>query len=236
MIRAILTLRRRRVIVDIDSQREFFLAEGSHCVRNHRRVLANMRRIMAWARLSNVRVISTVRDFMGSDDHMGDGQGDLNGYEKISYTMRNKYISFSANGCTDLPRDIFRNYEQVILHKRCIDPFAEPRADRMLSEIRVDEFLIIGALTEASVKSTVLGLLARRKRVTILTDAIGGRDRGAAEIALRQMQAKGAKLMEVKSLVGTSSLRLVGVCGCDRCRGKMQKTCTEPEQRPAVEG
>ena len=233
MIRAILTLRRRRVLVDVDSQRDFFLADGAQCVRNHRRVLANMRRIMAWARLSNVRIISTVRDFAGSGSHESGGQG---GHEKIRYTMRNKNISFSANGCTDLPRDIFKEYEQVILHKRCIDPFVEPRADRMLSEIRVDEFLIIGAFTEGAVKSTVLGLLARRKRVTILTDAIGGRDRGASEVALRQMQAKGAKLIEVKNLVGVSGLRQVGVCGCDRCRGKMHKTYPESEQRRAAEG
>lgn len=235
MIRPILTLRRRRVVVDVDSQCDFFLAEGSQCVRNHRRVLANMRRIMAWARLSNVRVISTVRDFIGSDGHEGGSNG-FKGQDKIHYTMRNKSISFSANGCTDLPRDIFRDYEQVILHKRCVDPFVEPRADRMLSEIRVDEFLVIGALTEGAVKSTVLGLLARRKRVTILTDAIGGRDRGAAEVALRQMQAKGARLAEVKSFVGISGLRLVGACGCDRCCGKMNKTYADPDQRAAAEG
>lgn len=236
MIRPILTLRRKRVLVDIDTQRDFFFAEGSACVRNHRRVLANIRRLMAWARLSNIRVISTVRDFIDSDDSTLNGRCDLSGQQKLRYTLRNKHIPFNADGCTDLPRDIFKRYEQVILHKRLVDPFAEPRADRMLSELRVDEFLIIGALTEDAVKATVLGLLARRKRVTVLTDAIGGRDRSAAEIALRQMQAKGAKLMEVKNLIGTTSLRQVGACGCDRCLGKLQKVRTDTPDRTAAEG
>ena len=235
MIRPILTLRRKRVLVDIDTQRDFFLADGSNCVRNHRRVLANIRRIMAWARLSNIRVISTARDFVGNDSAVHP-RHDLANLKKLHYTVRNKSVSFNADGCTDLPRDIFKRYEQVILHKRRVDPFAEPRADRMLSELRVDEFLIIGALTEDAVKATVLGLLARRKRVTVLTDAIGGRDRNAAEVALRQMQAKGAKLIEVKNLIGTSSLRQVGACGCDRCLGKLQKTPTNTPHKTAAEG
>ncbi len=236
MIRPILTLRRKRVLVDVDTQRDFFLAEGSNCVRNHRRVLANIRRIMAWARLSNIRVISTARDFTGSDNNSIHDRHDLAAQQKLHYTIRNKNISFEADGCTDLPREIFKQYEQVILHKRRIDPFMEPRADRMLSELKVDEFLIIGALTEDAVKATVLGLLARKKRVTVLTDAIGARDRNAAEIAQRQMQAKGAKLIEVKNLIGTSSLRQVGACGCDRCTGKLHKISTEPTHRTVAEG
>jgi len=236
MIRPILTLRRKRVLVDVDTQRDFFLAEGSNCVRNHRRVLANIRRIMAWARLSNIRVISTIRDFIGSNESDMHTRHDPAGLQKLHYTVRNKNVFFNADGCTDLPRDIFKQYEQVILHKRRVDPFTEPRADRMLSELRVDEFLIIGALTEDAVKATVLGLLARRKRVTVLTDAIGGRDRSAAEIALRQMQAKGAKLIEVKNLIGTTSLRQVGACGCDRCLGKLQKTPGHQPRRTAAEG
>ena len=64
----------------------------------------------------------------------------------------------------------------------------------------------------------------RRKKVIILTDAVGTHNRGAAEVALRQAEAKGAKLMDSKNLFGPSRLRLVGTCGCDRCQGKMHKT------------
>ena len=223
MIRPVITLRRKRVLVDIDTQRDCFIAGTADCIKNHRRVLANIRRIMAWARLKNIRQISTARDF--HFEHSGAQQQTNNAdLGKISYTIRAERKIYSADGSTDLARDILRDYDQVILHKRCDNPFKEPRADRMLSELRADEFLIVGGLTETSVKATVLGLLARKKYVTVLTDAIGCRDRQAAEVALRQMQAKGAKLVEVKSLLGTSCLRKIGVCGCDRCLGKFQKS------------
>jgi len=178
---------------------------------------------MAWARLKNIRMISTARVY---DNGTKDRTGCLDtpdGARKISYTVRGRRIIFAADGCTDLPRDIFRQYDQVVLEKRSIDPFEEPRADRMLSELRASEFILIGATAEGAIKATALGLLARRKNVTILTDAIGSRDKAAAEIALRQVEAKGAKLAETKTLLGSSHLRLVGVCDCDRCRGRMQK-------------
>ncbi|MCK5174881.1 MAG: hypothetical protein KAR47_15915, partial [Planctomycetes bacterium] len=59
MIRPAITLRRKRMIVDVDTQRDFFLASGAKCIRNHRRVLVNIRRVMAWSRLKNVRMVST---------------------------------------------------------------------------------------------------------------------------------------------------------------------------------
>ncbi len=224
MIRAAISLRRKRVIVDIDTQKDYFLADGKACIRNHRRVLANIRRTIAWARRKNIRMISTAmvhKADIGSKGHPC--VAGTKGQEKISYTLRNNRTSFEADGCTDLPREILLKFDQVILDKRCADPFDEPRADRMLSELRVDEFIIIGAITEDAIKATALGLLSRRKKVTILTDAVGTHNKDAAQVALRQMEAKGAKLKDTKALFGTSELRLVGACGCDRCRGKTQK-------------
>lgn len=228
MIRPIITLRRRRVIVDVDTQNDFFLATGLACVRNHRRVLANIRRTVAWARVKNIRMISTSQIYDNSNGHKYCIAG-TKGQEKLSYTVRNRHKCFEADGSTDFPREVLTEYDQVILNKRCPDPFDEPRADRMLSELRVDEFILIGANTEGAIKSTALGLLARRKNVTILTDAVGSQDKDAAEIALRKAEAKGAKLTDSKTLFGHSSLRLVGLCDCDRCQGRMQKVASPSE-------
>lgn len=223
MIRPIVTLRRRRIIIDVDTQKDFMLAEGKACVRNHRRVLQNIRRVMAWARMKNIRVISTEQVYDKSDPKHAYCIMGTDGCCKIPYTIRSNHIVFPADGCTDLPRDILKNYDQIILHKRCVNPFDEPRADRVLGELQVSEFIIIGATAEEAVKATALGLLVRRKNVTILVDAVGSHDRASAEIALRQTEAKGAKLIETKAMLGSSCLRLVGACDCDRCQGRTQK-------------
>lgn len=223
LIRPVITLRRRRIIIDVDTQKDFMLADGKVCVRNHRRVLQNIRRVMAWARVKNIRVISTEQIHDKSDTKHPWCIAGTEGASKIAYTVRSNHIMYPADGCTDLPRDILKRYDQIILRKRCVNPFDEPRADRVLGELQVNEFIIIGATAEEAVKLTALGLLVRRKNVTILVDAVGTHDRAAAEIALRQAEAKGAKLADTKSLLGSSCLRLVGVCDCDRCQGRSQK-------------
>ena len=41
---------RRTVLIDINTQRDLFVAGSHRCVRNHRRILRHIRRIVAWAR------------------------------------------------------------------------------------------------------------------------------------------------------------------------------------------
>ena len=112
-----------------------------------------------------------------------------------------------------------RRNRQIILHKRCIDPFDEPLIERLLSEVQADEFILIGASAEGAVKATALGLLQRGKRVIVVVDAVGLRDKREAKLALRKMEAKGARLIETKKLAGKSHLRHVGICDCEICQG-----------------
>jgi nicotinamidase-related amidase len=224
--------RRRQVLIDIDTQRDFLLAEGHACIRNHRRVLAHIRRVIAWARHQNVPIISTCEVFSSDNNNGGvsyciDG---TNGQKKIGYTLLHNRIIFAADGNTDLPRDMLRRYRQIVLHKRCVDPFDEPRIDRLLSEVRANEFVLIGADVEGAVKATALGLLQRGKNVTVVIDAVGAHDNNEAKLALRKMKAKGARLIETRKLAGTSHLRLVGVCHCESCRGVARKAAMSDEE------
>jgi len=124
---------------------------------------------------------------------------------------------FEADNSTDLSRDLLTRYEQIILSKRVEDPFDEPRAERLLTELRADEFVVIGVPAETSVSATVLGLLQRGKRVVVLTDAVGVYDRKVADIMFRKWLAKGAILMETKDLAGATHLKTAGICNCKIC-------------------
>jgi nicotinamidase-related amidase len=212
-----IAIRRRRVLVDIDTQKDFFLADGSACIRNHRRVLINIRRVLAWARIKNLRVVSTQLCKPGKNGDSFCIAG-TDGQQKISYTLRSRRIELAADSCTDLQRDFFANYDQIILNKRCEDPFDEPRAERLLSELKADEFIIIGALAEDAVAATVLGLLQRGKKVTVLVDAVGTHNRRKADVAFRKMKAKGAALVETRDYAGSTHLRTTGICDCKLCR------------------
>ena len=226
MIRQLIKSRRKRILVDINTQRDFFLTEGSACTRNHRRVLGRIRRMIAWARYKHIPVISTCEIYPNNNglseiDYCLAG---TDGQKKISYTLMNNKLNFAADDGTDLPRNVLRQYRQVILHKRCVDPFDEPRIDRLFSEVQAGEFVLIGAITEEAVKTTALGLLQRGKKVCIVTDAVGSRDKRLAKLAIRKMKAKGAKLIEAKKLAGKSHLNIVGICRCESCLRHDSKT------------
>ena len=236
MIRPVITLRPERILVDIDTQKDFFLAGGTACIRNHRRILANIRRIIAWARIKNVPMISTVQIYYNRDGfkHIYCVAG-TEGQKKIHYTFRNRRTSFPADDRTDLRSEILKQYDQVIPRKRCFDPFQEPRADRMLTELRADEFILIGATAEDAVKATALGLLLRGKNVTVLVDATGSHNKAKADVAFRQMWAKGAKLIDTEKLVGLSRLPQVRVCDCALCHDRTNNnTISHRHQHPRL--
>ena len=219
------------MLIDVNTQRDFFLAEGNACIRNHRRVLGRIRRIMAWARRRNIPVISICEVY---PNHNGENEVEYHidgtdGQKKIRYTLLSNRISFVADDSTDLPTDLLQRYRQIILYKRCLDPFDEPRIDRLLSEMRADEFILIGASTEGAVKATALGLLQRGKRVRVVVDASGLHNKKQAKLALRKMEAKGAKLVETKRLAGVSHLRQVGICNCDTCQRRTKKPTAETD-------
>lgn len=221
MILQMIRAKRRQVLVDINTQRDFLLADGSACIRNHRRVLAHIRRMMAWARVQRIPVISTCEIHPEDSSHNGDPRLCIDGtpgQQKISYTLMENRIAFPADGNTDLPRDMLRRYQQVVLHKRCADPFDEPRIDRLFSELCAAEFVLIGACAEEAVKATALGLLQRDKRVAVIVDAVGYHDNREAKMAFRKMEAKGARLIETRRLAGSSRLRQVGACQCESCQ------------------
>ncbi len=83
---------------------------------------------------------------------------------------------------------MLRQHRQVILHKRCVDPFEEPRIDRLLSEVRANEFILIGTSVEGAVMATALGLLQRGKKVVVVADAVGSRNKREAKLALRKVE------------------------------------------------
>jgi nicotinamidase-related amidase len=206
--------------VDIDTQRDFLLAEGNACISNHAEVLANIRRVMAWARRENISIISTaeVHPNNNGDSMVNYCLDGTNGQRKIRYTLLPSRASFPADCKNVLPADVLQAHRQIILHKRCIDPFDEPRIDRLLSEVLADEFVLIGAGAEDAVVATALGLLQRGKNIRVIVDALGSWNTRKAKLALRKMKAKGAKLVKTKNLAGLSHLRHAGACRCESCR------------------
>ena len=196
----------RRVLLDIDTQYDL-VYHPSHDVSA---ILANSRRLIAWSRARKIPVISTALSRQrpennvfppGAPTECIDGTP---GQQKIRFTLLPCYKVFPAANRLDLPADLLSEFQQLIFEKRGEDPFNEPRIDRLITELRTDAFVVFGMGVETSVKATVLGLLSRKKKVLLVSDAVNGCPTRQADLALRQMEAKGAKLVNTVGITGKS--------------------------------
>ena len=225
MIWQLLKSQRKQILIDINTQRDFLLASGNASIRNHTKVLANVRRMMAWARHGNIRIISTC------DIYPNNNGGSTAGYciegtagqKKIRCTIMNNRTSLVADESTDLPVNLLWQHKQIILHKRCTNPFDEPRIDRVLSEVKADEFVLMGTTADGAVEATALGLLQRGKKVSIVVDAVGWYRKREAKLAFRKMEAKGARLTKTQELAGISRLRGISICDCSSCQPRTRR-------------
>ena len=197
----------KRVLIDVDTQYDLIYAEQD----NHPDLLRRFRRLIAWARVNRIPVISTALARRSADVVPLSGKTllcveETPGQRKIPHTLLPRRIMFGPENRLDLPRHILRDYQQVIFQKRTMDPFEQPRADRLLSGLQADEIIVFGMGVDRAVKATVLGLLGRRKPVAVVEDAIDIDLRREAKLALRQMEAKGARMTTTAALAGESIL------------------------------
>ncbi len=122
------------------------------------------------------------------------------GYQKISSTNLRKRREWPVECGTDLPVDGFNTTQQYIFDLPSVNLFECPRLDRLLSESTAEVFLIAGAPLEWTVRTAVLGLLARRQKVAMISDCIGMWDPYEGDMALRQIESKNIEWLKVDDL------------------------------------
>ena len=194
-----------RVFIDVDTQRDFMYPHGAAYFREAARIAPRLAKLFNCARCRGYPVISTTmclrNNGNGRIPHQDNGcvEG-TNGQKKPAFALLGRRTRFGANGNTDLPPGLLRRYQQVIFERRSPNPFEHPKFDRLLTGMMVSEYVVFGLATEQAVKDTVLGLLARGKPVKLVIDATAGRDSHQAQMALRLMLAKGARVITTRGL------------------------------------
>ena len=150
-----------------------------------------MLKLFTFAQRNTVPVISTrfnhliapgPRESLGLRGLPGNGGGKLicdpksdgtgSGYQKMPFTLLRKRHEWQLDCGTDLPVDGFRTSQQFIFDLPNLNLFESPRLDRLLSESTVEFFLVAGAPLEWTVRTTVLGLIARRHKVVMVSDGV----------------------------------------------------------------
>ena len=193
------------VVIDVNTQKDFCDRSGAFPVANIAELIPAMRRVMAWTRRNHAPVVSTVESHRprelsdnGHPIYCVDGSP---GQQKIAFTVLPLRIVVEVDNTCTVPSDLFQHWQQVLFRKRTDDLLANPKADCLLTILPVQEYILFGTGLECSIKALALALLAREKSVTVVSDACGYWNRVAAELALRQVAAKGADLINTYQLM-----------------------------------
>lgn len=193
------------LVLDVNTQWDFLDPLGAFPVANLAELLPALRRVVAWTKRNGAPVVSSIeshRPFELSDSgHPICCVDGSSGQSKVGFTVFSRRIAVEVDNTLSVPVDVFRDYQQVIFRKRTDDLLANPKADSLLSLLPVDEFILFGNGIENSIKAAALALMAREKRVTIVPDACGYWSKAGADLALRQVTAKGANLLTIDQLL-----------------------------------
>lgn len=201
-----------RILVDMNTQCDFLLPKGALPVANRREIVSNIRKLMNWARNHRLPVISSLEAHRPTEVPRGlpiHCVDQSNGQKKLPFTLLPKRILLFGDNTIDVPFEVFRKYQQVIFTKRDRDFLSNPKADRLVNALDVNHLVVFGVVTEYCIKTAVLGLLTRRHRVVVVTDACGYWSSADHELALRQMDAKSAILVKADELIaGAADVRI----------------------------
>ena len=192
------------VLVDVNTQRDFLDSEGACPIANREMVVPMLRRVVAWAKRNHIPVISTVDchrpcevRYKPLPQHCVDGS---HGQEKLDCTLFGSYVKVESDNTLSVPADLFRRHQQAIFRKRTTDFFLNPKADRFVTQLPAEHYVVTGVSLEGSVKSIVLGLIARHRSVTVVVDSCGYFDPSESDLALRLMEAKGVEMISAADL------------------------------------
>jgi nicotinamidase-related amidase len=193
-----------RILVDMNTQCDFLLPRGAMPVANRREILPNIRRLMNWARVERLPVISTLEAHRPGEPTRGLPAhciDQTNGQKKLPFTLLPRRVLLYGDNTMDLPHEPFRRFQQLIFTKRDRDFLSNPKADRLIQSLDANHLILFGVVAEFCIKAAALGLLTRRHRVVVVADACGHWSRADQELSYRQMDAKGAILVTTEELL-----------------------------------
>ena len=203
-------LRESDVLVDLCTQRDYLVNGSGWKVAHADRVLANIKHLMGWARWARLPVISSVDERRPEEAVAGDRPPCVlgtRGQKKVSYSLMPDRVRIESDNCLCVSLDILEHHQQAILSKQHRDPLTNPKLDRLLTEMPAKRFVVFGVSMDSCIRSLVLGLLLRERRVLVVSDACGYWNDAEADFSERQIIAKGCALTSTSTYIHHGAMR-----------------------------
>ena len=190
---------------EVDVQADFMLPGGKLYVPGAEKLLPNIRKLTDAARRDEVFLVShgcfhpaNDPEFNQFPPHCLKGTP---GAEFVPEALTDNFVRVENKADASLPEDLFK-YQQIILEKQTLDVFETRNADALVKRLGTDaEFVVFGVVTEYCVSCAVRGLLQRKRRVSVVRDAIETLAPQAGNQTLNELQNLGAKLVTTDEIL-----------------------------------
>ena len=192
-------LSRDFVFWEVDVQADFMLPRGKLYVPGAEKLLPNIRKLTDAARRDEVFLVShgcfhppNDPEFEQFPPHCLKGTP---GSEFVPEALAKKFARIENRPTEKLPDDLSR-YQQIVLEKQTLDIFESHHADALVERLGSSpEFVVFGVVTEYCVNYAAKGLLARKRRVAVVKDAIETLDPKVGAKTISDLQNLGARLI-----------------------------------------
>jgi nicotinamidase/pyrazinamidase len=214
---------------------DFIRPDGKLYVPGAEKRLPNMKRLTDAARAGRVFLVSDACVHAPNDEEFKRFPphcvGGTPGAAIVPETLADKFLVIPSRAGVQIPRDL-SEVQQVILEKQTLDVFDNPNTETILQRLQTftdpdAEFFVFGVVTEYCVRLAAKGLLQRRRRVSLVTDAIETLNAADGEKALEELTALGAKSVTTEQALAALDASLAE----QEAQQKRQKK-TRPERSP----
>jgi nicotinamidase/pyrazinamidase len=208
---------REWIFWDVDTQRDFMLPGGKLYVPGAEKLIPNLKRLVDLARDGSVFLVSTVDAHTPNDPEFRDWpphcvQG-TPGQQKIPETLTDDFLVIPNDPSFRLSENL-RDHKQIIVEKQTLDDFDNPNTERILKQLGPDvEHAVFGVVTEYCVRLSVMGMLKRGYRVSVVTDAIETLKEEDGQRTLAEFEAHGARLVTTDDVLAAAAARAEAKAG-----------------------
>jgi nicotinamidase/pyrazinamidase len=191
--------------LDVDTQRDFVLPRGALYVPGAERLIPKFRRLFDFARKNDIIILSTADahtpddpEFKQFPPHCVLG---TEGQKKLDDTLLPRPLTLEYGPVNRNLLEAVRKHAQIVVHKRELDPLANPVLER-LARALPGRAIVFGVATDYCVKLGALGLRRLGLKVAVVTDAIRAINEKDGRGALDEMRNAEVELITLDSLLG----------------------------------
>jgi len=193
----------KTVFVDVDTQLDFLYPAGALYVPGAERLVPLIERLNRHAEAQGITVLSTV-DAHSEDDPEFQAwphhcvAGTLGQHKVCTSLLDKRVVIPNSDGAFSLA-----GAQQILLEKQTVDAFATLTLPRVVEALGADRFVIYGVVTEICVLSAARGLLAAKKQVAVVSDAVKELSADEAARAYSEIRSLGGSVTTLSEVLGS---------------------------------